>query len=194
MAIIDPITEILLPNENISITNWTATSGGGAHPDVSADDTDYITSSTLTGTFAVGFTDLQGDVGSVISVQLNTIFGTTSPVKGHTITLRFNYNISGRDIIGLNDDIVGIEKYLSQNTIVTGTLLNSALYSWSESSVNALEVQATYQAQNASIDAAVDYMFLKVKYFPVLNTYDSTANNTHVTSGNMSISSGNISI
>ncbi len=66
---------------------------------------------------------------------------------------------------------------------------------WTESVINDMDVTVTYTAQsNAGIDAAVDFMYLKVKYYEPVDTYDSTVNNAHITSGNVSISRGNISI
>ena len=55
MAILDSVTEILLPDSNGGITNWSTTSGGGAYVDVATDDTDYITSTTIGAVFNVGF-------------------------------------------------------------------------------------------------------------------------------------------
>ena len=197
MAILDPITEILLPNSNGAITNWSTTSGGGAHPDVSTEDTDYITSTTIGADFMVGFTDIQGSVGSIISVQFQTVFGTESVVRGHNITCRFEYDLSGKSVLP-HQDISSEFKHLNSNNFQDGnvhTQVGDPLTNWTTGDVNNMNIKVTYTAQShAGINAAVDYICLKVKYRPALDTYNTTINNPHITSGNMSISSGNISI
>ncbi len=197
MAILDSVTEILLPDSNGSITNWSTTSGGGAKSDVATDDTDYITSTTLGALFNVGFANLSVASAQIISVQLNTIMGTNSTTRGHNVTCRYEYELAGKAIAAA-EDFTAENRDIATDRIKEGTVLTQMgdpLTSWAVSDVNSISMNVTYQAQSdAGIDAAVDYICLKVKYKPIVQTYNNTINNPHIASGNISISSGNIFI
>ena len=197
MAILDSVTEILLPDSNGGITNWSTTSGGGAYPDVATNDTDYITSTTIGAVFNVGFANLSVASAQIISVQLNTIMGTNSTTRGHNVTCRYEYELGGKAIAAA-EDYSAENRDIATDRIREGnviTQIGDPTTNWSLSDVNGVSMNVTYSAQSAAgIDAAVDYICLKVKYKPTLTTYNSKINNPHIAAGNISISSGNISI
>ena len=189
MSFLSPITEKLLPDSNGTISGWSTTSGGGAYVDVDADDTNYVTSTSVGSTFIVGFENLSVSSGVTINwIKAYNIIFLNSPDRSHAIDIKMELKLAdGTGVDGTTHSNV-INKWITEVNLFANVTSITDI-----SAINGLQVLTTYSAQNAAgIEANVDHIFLQVNYTPSVETYDDTLNNITMTSGTSTLTEGTI--
>ena len=201
MSILSPVTEILLPNADGTVNNWSPSTGSDIWAllddyDPTSPSNTYATTTTLAANFIVGFPSL--------SVTSSDIVGGTL----HSVAAYAYLYVNGgrhdscdiRQILNWNDDgSVSQVGYINHLNVISKWQGEPRLiYSENDadpSKVNDYEVETVYLTQSSSgLEVRVEHIWLEVKYTLKVNTYDDQFNRIIVTQGTSELTSGTIVI